>query len=400
MRRVHADNVTGGARRGSSSRGATHPTISRYAWSPIAIKRWCVPALALLLVGGSCTADTGVSTSDSVPAASTVATSTTVTSVPEPVTTTSSTTASSTSAPPPQRCVISEISASSQSEYWRPVMLDEALYRLDVVTGALTELAQTVGVDGFEGLVPFEDTVLVAPGHAQLADTGWEIELVDLTTGTRQRVGLGDVGPARLVGMLGDTALFGGWSRPIPSPVLVGYDLAVGEIVWVTELAPKSVDPETVDEAIPAIYSAETSPLGDVAVVRLAFPTSVEFDVLVDADGTRLTNLFGEEGLLTWELHGRWDRTAGWFDENMLLYAPVDGPAYLVDSVTLERQPIEMPDLRAGETLFASGDGVRVLVTGEAGMAMFDLEAQTRTPLVSAPCYILIGTIGSTGNSD
>jgi hypothetical protein len=364
------------------------------------VLRLFVPAFVLLLVAGACTAGTEVSTTGEVPVGSAAVTSTTVTSLPEPVTTTSSTTTSSTSLPPSQRCVISEISASVQSEYWRPVMLDEALYRLDVVTGALTELAQTVGVDGFEGLVPFGDTALVAPGHAQLADTGWEIELVDLTTGTRQRVGLGDVGPARLVGMLGDTALFGGWSRPIPSPVLVGYDLVVGEIVWVTELAPKSVDPGTVDEATPAIYSAEASPLGNIAVVRLAFPTSVEFDVLVDAGGTQLTNLFGEEGLLTWELHGEWDRTAGWFDENMLLYAPRDGSAYLVDSTTLARQPTEMPDVRADETLFASGDGVHVVVTGEAGMVMLDLEAQTRTPLVSAPCYILVGTIGSTGNSD
>ena len=355
------------------------------------VLRLFVPAFVLLLVAGSCTASTEVST---------VATSTTATSVPEPVTTTSSTATSSTSLPPPQRCVISEMPASVQSEYWRPVMLDEVLYRLDVVTGALTELAQTVDIEGFESLVPFGDTVFVAPGHAQMTDAGWVIELVDLTTGDVRRVELGDVGPARLVGVLGDTALFGGWSRPIPFPVLVGYDLATGEIAWATDFAPKSVDPGTVDEATPAIYSAEASPLGNIAVVRLAFPTSVEFDVLVDADGTRLTNLFGEEGLLTWELHGEWDRTAGWFDENMLLYAPRDGSAYLVDSTTLARQPTEMPDVRADETLFASGDGVHVVVTGETGMAMLDLEAQTRTPLVSAPCYILVGTIGSTGNGD
>ena len=68
-----------------------------------------ISLLALLLVAGSCAADTSVSTTGEVPVGSSVAASTTVTSVPEPVTPTSSITASSTTMSsmslPAQECV-------------------------------------------------------------------------------------------------------------------------------------------------------------------------------------------------------------------------------------------------------------------------------------------------------
>ncbi|NOX23793.1 MAG: hypothetical protein GXP36_12000 [Actinobacteria bacterium] len=360
--------------------------------------RQLAPALALFLVAGACTTDTGVSTSSSVVSSSTVAASTTITSVPEPVTTTSSTTTSSTSLPPPQRCVISEMSTSVQSEYWRPVTLDGVPHRLDVIGGTLAESQPSFGTDGFRGVVPFGDSLLISVNSVQAVDGESMVELFDAATGSVREVGLGDIGRALLVGVLGNVALFGGQSPETRYPVLVGYDLVTDEVVWLTDLTPDDIYPDEPDEAIPGIYSAEASPNEKYAIVRIASATGPDFDFLIAANGTFLSDLGGGAGDLYVVLNDLWDASAGWFDEGRVLYRTETGSAYLLDLFTLERETILLPDIRGYDRLWASGDGTHVIGTGKAGMALINLDDGTVVPLVSAPCDIAIGWTGWTGN--
>jgi len=336
--------------------------------------RLFVPAFVLLLIAASCTTDTGVSPADSVLATSTVATSTTVTSLPEPVTTTSSTTTSSTSAPPPSRCVISEMSASSQSERWRPATLDGVPYRLDAETGSLTQLGASVGTVGFSQAAPFGHSVIALVSPLREGEVPSIGVLFDFATGTVREVELGDIGRARFVGILGNVALFGGQSPETRYPVLVGYDLVADEVVWLTDFSPHDVYPDEPDEGIPGIYSAEASPNEEFAVVRIAMPTGPDFDHLVAADGTFLSDLGGGLGVPNNMLNDLWDSSAGWFDDGRVLYRTETGSAYLRDVRSFERETVLLPDIRGYERLWASGDGTHVIGTGDAGMALINLD--------------------------
>ncbi|NOX23795.1 MAG: hypothetical protein GXP36_12010 [Actinobacteria bacterium] len=290
------------------------------------------------------------------------------------------------------------MSTSAQSEHWRPVALDGVPHRLDVVTGMLTELAQTVGIEGFSGAAPFGGSTL-AIVDARGEDDGRSVaELIDSATGLVRDIELGDIGRPWFVGILGSVGLFGGKSPETRFPVLVGYDLVTDEVVWLTDLTPDDFYPDEPSETIPNVRSAEASPTEQYAIVRIAIATSPDFDYLIAADGAFLSDLGGGAGRLFVGLNDLWDSSAGWFDEGLLLYRTETGSAYLLDLFTLERETVLLPDIRGFGRLWASGDGVHVIGTREAGMALINLDDGTVVPLVSAPCDIEIGRIGWTGN--
>ncbi|VAV96355.1 hypothetical protein MNBD_ACTINO02-752, partial [hydrothermal vent metagenome] len=274
----------------------------------------------------------------------------------------------------------------------------------DVIAGSLALLGDTVGSVGFGQAAPFGDSVIAQVDPLREGEVPSIGVLFDFATGTVREVELGDIGRARFVGILGNVALFGGQSPETRYPVLVGYDLVTDEVVWLADdlspddLTPEDVAPGAPTEGIPDIYSAEASPDERFAVIRIAGPITPDLDYLVAADGTLLSDLGGGAGGLSFPLNDLSDSSAGWFDEGRLLYRTETGSAYLLDLFTLERETVLLPDIRGFDRLWASGDGVHVIGTGDAGMALINLGDGTVVPLVSAPCDIEIGWIGWTGN--